>query len=238
VLFNLSVYIKPEVAADGTTTSAPVERIQNVSIFEGAGERRIDRVLGRFSNLVTSVGAFIADVDAAQGDTVPIPKADLGKPVQFEGGLDSGPLTRAVYAGSERDKTGFHGLDDVDLFNILCVPPDARGESTPLEAYGDALAYCVDRRAMLIVDPPAAWANRIQLLNDPTARLGADVNLTGPAARNAFLYYPRVRMPTRSWATPRRRSRRAESSPGSSRGPTPGAGSGPRPPASTPRSAR
>jgi phage tail sheath protein FI len=47
---------------------------------------------------------------------------------------------------------------------------------------------------MLIVDPPSGWVNRVQLLAGPAARLGGDLNLTGPKARNAFLYYPRVKM--------------------------------------------
>jgi phage tail sheath protein FI len=54
------------------------------------------------------------------------------------------------------------------------------------------MKYCVDRRAMLIVDPPKAWA-----ANKDTAAATAktnlpNLNLTGPDSRNVALYFPRV----------------------------------------------
>jgi hypothetical protein len=194
-LFNLSVYVDPTV--DQTTnkpTSTPAERIQNVSLYAGAGERRLDRVLERLSNLVSSAVANFTEKESdAQGDDFPIAKAKLGTALDFDGGEDSKPLTDETYLGDEVTKTGIHGLDDVDLFNLLCIPPDVHGDDTSASVYDKALKYCVARRAMLIVDPPADWSNRVRLLADPSERLG-DVNLTGQAARNAFLYYPRVKM--------------------------------------------
>jgi phage tail sheath protein FI len=54
------------------------------------------------------------------------------------------------------------------------------------------MAYCVSRRAILIVDPPAAWgANKETAAATAKAKLG-DLGLTGEAARNAALYFPRV----------------------------------------------
>jgi uncharacterized protein len=164
-------------------------------VFAGAGERRLDLVLKSLSNLVTSATTTFIPVESdAQGDTVPIPAAELGELKPLEGGSDSNPLTNADYNGSELDKTGLHGLDDVDLFNILCIPPDVRAGDTAAPVYASALSYCVARRAVLIVDPPASWVNRVLLLADPSARLQSDVNLSGTAARNAFLYYPRIRV--------------------------------------------
>ncbi len=192
-LFNLSVYVDPTIV-DGKPTSPPAERIQNVSLFAGAGERRLDRVLARVSNLVASaVDGFVAAEGDAQGDDFPVAKDKDGVSLDFGGGQNSEPLTDAVYLGDEALKTGLHGLDDVDLFNILCIPPDVLGDDTSSAVYDGALKYCVARRAMLIVDPPSDWTNRVGLLSNPGARLG-EVNLTGPAARNAFLYYPRVTM--------------------------------------------
>jgi phage tail sheath protein FI len=200
-LFNLSVYVDATLDKDGKPTSAPAERIQNVSLFAGAGERRLDRVLPRVSNLVSSAVTDFPDKEEdAGGANFPIADGDLGKAdddpgkaLQFDGGEDSKPLTDANYLGDENTKTGIHGLDDVDLFNILCIPADELGGDTSAEVYGEALKYCVARRAMLIVDPPADWSNRVKLLSGPAAALG-EVNLTGPDARNAFVYYPRVKM--------------------------------------------
>ena len=195
-LFNLSIFNDPALDDGGQPTQPPDERIVNVTLYAGTGERRLDRVLDRLSNLVRSdVSTFIAAEADAGGDTVPISVAELGTAVAFEGGWNSLPLTDESYVGSELDKTGIHGLDDVDLINILCIPPDVRGGDTSAAVYNNTLRYCVARRAMLIVDPPADWTNRVLLLADPAARLRDDVQLSGPAARNAFLYYPRVRMP-------------------------------------------
>ena len=195
-LFNLSVFYDPPLDNSGQPLAVPPdERIQNVSVFEGAGERRIDRVLATASNLITSaVKTFIPKEADAQGDTVPIDKIQLGKPKVFKNGHESEPLEDADYLGSQEDKTGIHGLDDVDLINLLCVPPDARDADTATAVYDGALKYCVARRAMLIVDPPVTWANRVLLISNPGTRLTQDIKLTGTAARNAFLYYPRVKM--------------------------------------------
>jgi phage tail sheath protein FI len=80
-------------------------------------------------------------------------------------------------------------LDNVDLFNLLCSPPDARGGTTPQAVEQAALTSCVARRAMLIVDPPAGWTTA----DAARAGLDGDIALTGLAARNAALYFPRLR---------------------------------------------
>jgi phage tail sheath protein FI len=53
-----------------------------------------------------------------------------------------------------------------------------------------ALEYCYQRRAMLIVDPPAAWGPS-RTTSDWLQRL-VTLGLSGEIARNAALYYPRV----------------------------------------------
>jgi phage tail sheath protein FI len=55
------------------------------------------------------------------------------------------------------------------------------------------MTYCTARRAMLIVDPPAAWSTN----KDTAAATARDrlpnLGLGGDAARNAALYFPRLR---------------------------------------------
>ena len=245
VLFNLNVFNNPTF--DGPKNpnrplGPPDERIQNVSLLVNAGERRLDRMLKKASNLIVSTSAaFYPDVTTASASDAPI--ADLATPDEanlkvFMGGSDSGPLAQEDYQGSIAKKTGIHGLDDVDLFNILCLPPDVRDSETAKAVYGDALKYCVAGRAVLIVDPPTAWSSRVTLLNNPAQALSGDVGLAGPDARNAFLYYPRVKMPDPKLEGQLPRSRRAESSPASSRAPTPSAAFGWRPPVWTRHSVR
>jgi phage tail sheath protein FI len=87
-----------------------------------------------------------------------------------------------------------YALEDVDLFNIVCLPLDETSDARK-QIYSDVLEYCYQRRAILIVDPPPSWSNRQTLISNPLTKLQNDVALTGEEARNAFLYYPRVEMP-------------------------------------------
>lgn len=103
-------------------------------------------------------------------------------------GLDNG-----AYLGNELAKTGIYALEDVDLFNLLCIPPDKRGGDTSRRVYDAALAYCVRRRAFLIVDPPKGWQARDQLIGNPGQKLTDEIGLSGDQARNAAIYYPRVK---------------------------------------------
>jgi phage tail sheath protein FI len=80
-------------------------------------------------------------------------------------------------------------LDGVDLFNVLCIPPDTRAGTTPQAVYQAALTSCVARRAMLIIDPPAGWTTADAARDG----LDGDIALTGQATRNAALYFPRLR---------------------------------------------
>jgi phage tail sheath protein FI len=55
------------------------------------------------------------------------------------------------------------------------------------------MAYCTNRRAMLIVDSPAAWsANPDRAAAEAVAHL-SDLGLVGPPARNAALFFPRIK---------------------------------------------
>jgi len=106
---------------------------------------------------------------------------------------ESGPLDYAAY------KRGFDALRRVDLFNLLCVPPDARAEQADgyalrTSVYQDALNFCAARRAMLIVDPPPLWSDVDTLISNPQSGLDA-LNLAGEMARNAAIFYPRVQQP-------------------------------------------
>lgn len=82
---------------------------------------------------------------------------------------------------------GIHALATVDIFNILCLPPPAQGTDLKSTTLDDAVGLCVKRRAMLLVDPPAAW----QTVAEAKAGM-ASPPLTGPPAANAAMYFPAV----------------------------------------------
>jgi Bacteriophage tail sheath protein len=116
-------------------------------------------------------------------------------------GFDGSDIDDADVIGDPNAKTGIYALNRVDLFNLLCIPPRLRDIAslpsnwTPTSAavYQAAMALCVDRRAMLIVDPDPAWATSINRAIDNAIDGRNDLNLTGPAARNAAIYFPCVR---------------------------------------------
>ena len=157
-----------------------------------ASPRFLPRVLEQSSLLVRvpkNNGTFDIPVDGAGNPLRPLVTAT---PVTPSGGSDGDDLTAAEINGSLNDKTGIFALEKADLFNLLCIPPPTRDADTDPTVYQAAIQYCTDRRAMLIVDPPAAWGARAETAA-ANARAGlGDLNLAGTAARNAALYFPRV----------------------------------------------
>jgi phage tail sheath protein FI len=112
----------------------------------------------------------------------------------FTGGQDSALLGNSVqnYTGKLEDKTGLFALEKADLFNLLCIPPDTRQGDTPSAVYQEAMEYCRDRRAMLIVDPPYAWgANKATAASEARSNLDG-LGLKGLPSRNVTMYFPRV----------------------------------------------
>ncbi len=192
-LFNLTIYDDPGKGS--------MEKFLNVAVAETAGARRLDRVLTSESSLVrvqlkadgtpNLVAARPAD-SAADEDPVDA-TADPTKFRFFSGGADSASLANDDdVVGDEDAKTGMFALAKADLFNLLCIPPDSRAGDTSAGVYQAAMAYCVRRRALLIVDPPIGWAaNKEAAAANAVAGLPA-LGLGGTGARNAALYFPRV----------------------------------------------
>jgi uncharacterized protein len=120
------------------------------------------------------------------------PPAPVG-PVSAAGGIEAPNLAAADYLGDQAKKTGIYALLAADLFNLVCIPPDTRGGDTDLNVYAHVLNdICVLRRAMLIVDSPAAWSGIAATAANTAAAGLSTLNLTGDNARNAALYFPRV----------------------------------------------
>jgi phage tail sheath protein FI len=170
-LFNLTLV---------DTATGRRERIQNVTVAESL--RRVDRVLMLESQLMR--------VQTTDGVTPNLPTSGIpgatpqDKPVAATGGDDGQNLDWTSALGSQDKKTGMYLLENADIFNLMCIPPDVRDQDVPTTVWGDALTYCVKRRAMLIVDPPNSWKAKTP---DPL-----DLDFTGTAARNAAVFFPRV----------------------------------------------
>lgn len=125
------------------------------------------------------------------------------------GSADDGePVTDLQVMGDRTARTGLFALESAELFNLLCIPPLGSESDIPPAGAGAcwpdvdnatwaaAAAYCRERRALLIVDPPAAWTS------DPRravtrAEAGIADMLTSfgsEDACNAIAYFPRLHL--------------------------------------------
>jgi phage tail sheath protein FI len=147
----------------------------------------------RFISNVLASGSLMARV--ASGATARPLETPAATPIVF---IDPsvGPATAdgdavsatQVLTGAtlEANRQGIYALEHADLFNILCLPPYAPADDVDAVDLANALAYCTRRRAMLLVDPPAA--------TDTVADATSFVNsLT--RSENAAFYFPRILAP-------------------------------------------
>jgi phage tail sheath protein FI len=173
-LFNLTI--------EDTKPNGSREPFKNLSIKEGP--RRVDRILAG-SSLVR-----LARKPAGDPDLPGAIPAD-GSNATGQNGADSADLTDLAIEGDPNLKTGMQALAKADIFNLLCIPPDKRFGDTSAPVYQAAAAFCAKHRAMLIVDPVAAWSSAATPAGMGVAELGT-LGINGPNARNAALYFPRV----------------------------------------------
>ncbi len=176
-LFNLAI----QDTKTGTT-----ERFINLTATK-ASARHITGVLLNESAFVrTKSGSTPADPTGVHGDPAAgkgIWEDDTASTKATEA-TDSGPLAAVADFGDEAAGTGLYLLTQTDLFNLLCIPPDSLTGSLPA-LHPAAAKFCVKRRALFIVDPPAAWTSVATVAPD-------SLNIAGLDARNAALYFPRL----------------------------------------------
>jgi phage tail sheath protein FI len=196
-LFNLTI---EQLDRPGGTRVIASERFRNVS-GKVTDPRFVDTVLAQESSFVR-VRTSAPDGERPAATTQP--QAAVGNATD-----DGDPVVDGQITGDPNQRTGIHALESVDLFNLLCIPPLGTDRDTPPAGAGAswpdvatatwaaAASYCQERRAMLIVDPPAAWT-----ANPSTAIATAEAGVNGVRgtignddARNAVMYFPRLRMP-------------------------------------------
>jgi hypothetical protein len=169
-LFNLTIT---------DTATGRSEVFRNVS-FAPASPRRVDLVLKDQSTLARMSGSLPT-----------APQASFPVTANASGGNDGDPIDAGVIStGTDfrANKKGLFALETVDLVNLLVIPPYTTTGEIEANVLSDAIAYVTERRAVMIIDPPAAWTS-----------LGAAV--TGASAAsftsstNAAVYFPRIRQP-------------------------------------------
>ncbi len=115
--------------------------------------------------------------DAAAGSAVSYVNAN-------NDGSDGEPLTDYDIIGSAADATGLFALSNIEQLSLLCVPSLSPERDVGAVTLLAAARYCVQRKAILIVDPPADWHTADE------ARRG--LRRLNFASENAALFYPRV----------------------------------------------
>lgn len=105
-------------------------------------------------------------------------------------GSEVGDAQVATGADLRGLKRGLYALDKADLFNLLVIPPYGEAVDVGAATWAAAAAYCTERRALALIDPPyrdGRW--------DAAARVTpAAIAAVVPRSANAALYFPRVRL--------------------------------------------
>jgi len=158
--------------------------------FSGAGDT-IDKLLLEDGAEAedANLQEYIFGLDAAgannHGTTAQLDHGDGGS----EAGSDGSVPDSAAIIGSLNQKTGIYALEDVDLFNIMCIPrTGAATDATFDAAISAALAYCEEKRAFFILETPTG-IDTMQEVKNWRAGKGSLIS-----SKNAALYFPRVKI--------------------------------------------
>jgi uncharacterized protein len=184
-LFNLQVRDGPE---------GPLETFLNLTVKDSP--RKVDRVLAAESALVRVKDPEALPETRPDANDPPAPEdpspwvGETPTKVTTKGAA-GGTLDVPAYAGDRDSRTGKYLLEDVDLVNLVCVLGNTPAETVSKTIYSDVLAYCVERRAFLVVDAPTEWTHA-DLVSDATTKV-TELGLAGRDSRNAAVFYPRVR---------------------------------------------
>jgi len=106
----------------------------------------------------------------------------------LDDGADGAAPDEGELRGTRAAKAGLYALEDVDQFNILCIPRAAELDGPDMRAvYAEAEQYCEERRAFLLLDlsPSEASLDAMGTWLDDNANL---------RHRNAAVYFPRIRL--------------------------------------------
>lgn len=175
------------------TATGVLERYLNISTTP-ADRQSLDKALSASSLIAVPADNPVLDVApdknediaASDPDQNPFSDAKPNRYTQASDGTPGSALSLADYQGGatgQADKLGIYQLQKTDIFNLLCLP------GAPQAVLAAALQLCVDRRAILLVDPPGGWstaANAVSGMSTPP--------VSGDPARNAAIYFPNVQI--------------------------------------------
>jgi phage tail sheath protein FI len=193
LLFNLTVTLM-----DSTHTRVlATEKYVNLSV-DPANARYVTNVLAQNSSLV--IVQNLGGTDEVPGVrpaetyvTILSPPQVKPIPVWATQGDDGNDLNDNDFIGPGTDssKTGLFALENVDLFNLLSIPPyNNNNADVSTTLVGTAAQYCEKRRAFYLVDPPSDWlskATAVSRFTDP------NTDYVGTNSDHAALFFPRLK---------------------------------------------
>ncbi|PTL79509.1 phage tail sheath C-terminal domain-containing protein [Vitiosangium sp. GDMCC 1.1324] len=173
--FNLTVFFTDPDGKDTTET------FPSVSANPKAGARYLGTLLSQTSRFVR-----LASTDPATVKLYIDPKGTPPDPTKhtLDGSLR--PVNPQTY------KDGLSLLDQLDLYNIVCIPPETFDGNTDIGVYSTAAEKCSKMKATLILDPPTSWTPDVDNtvhLDDPR---GIGITPADAHAPYCAVYFPRV----------------------------------------------
>jgi hypothetical protein len=99
-------------------------------------------------------------------------------------GDDGKPITDYDVIGSATRRTGLFALEPVEELAFVYIPPLARNSDVGISALLVATRFCRDKRAMLIVDPPASWESAAEAIRA--------IKALDFRSDNALMFFPRI----------------------------------------------
>ena len=186
-LFNITVN---DPGPPTSTGSGDTEILRNLSA-DPASSRFLTPILAQQSRFVR-----VAPV----ANAVNTPNVTAGGPITATspgstGGDNGIDITDADIndPNGAANKLGLYALEDADIFNILVIPPLAFGTEVAAGTWAAAAAYCRERRAFLIVDPPAGTITAPATpVNSGFTTVAAGLSPTSLDAQYSGYYFPRL----------------------------------------------
>jgi len=171
--------------------SGVTEAHRNLSITS-AHPRFASAVLAQASTLLRGPGTISAQPTAngAPAANAPDPFDDPSSTAVTVGNNADGTAVTAaqLYSGANMraNKQGLYQLEKADLFNLLVIPPFTATTDLTQTDWDAVVSYAHDRRAMVLVDAPSAWASAAAVI--------AQGAIVGVASRNenASMFFPRL----------------------------------------------
>jgi len=162
------------------------ERIETQETFRGVS---VDPDSPRFLPQVLLESALVrvrGAVPTQRPDRTLMPGTNL--PIGYinsnPDGSDGRPLSDYDIIGSATRGTGLFALRNVDDIAFVYIPPLSRAHDVGVSTLLVAAKFCREKRAMLIVDPPATWETPVQAAQGlRTLDFHCD---------NALMFYPRI----------------------------------------------